>query len=353
MLNKQTVFVIGAGAGFDLDMPVGNQLANEIAEETNFRFKAGVLEGGDERVWIASRNMAVAVRIDQTSTMSAGRMITRGITYAQSIDNFVHTHSDKEAVKIVAKNAIAHRILEAERNSSLFMNPAAFGDFKDEEKVRNSWLQAFFSTLQDGVVEASNIENIFDNIGIINFNYDRCIEHFLFQAMQRLYPGKGSEYLADLIGRKLKIIHPYGAVGTLEWQGTNPSIQFGAKDDSYDLAKLSGGIRTYNEEVEDQQKIAELRNLVSAAGRIVFLGFHFHKQNIELISPPSKTPHLTGDVEVYATHVNRSPADKEFITLNRISRMLHGRRVYDVLSSTRDDCDCAQLFKRFGIRLAG
>lgn len=37
MLNKQTVFVIGAGAGFDVDMPVGNKLATEIAEETNFR----------------------------------------------------------------------------------------------------------------------------------------------------------------------------------------------------------------------------------------------------------------------------------------------------------------------------
>jgi hypothetical protein len=102
------------------------------------------------------------------------------------------THSDKEAIKIIAKNAIVHRILEAERNSSLFIDQAAFGRLKDEDMVRRSWLQAFFSTLQDGIIETQNIENISDNLGIINFNYDRCIEHFRFQAMQRLYPAKGT-----------------------------------------------------------------------------------------------------------------------------------------------------------------
>jgi hypothetical protein len=204
MLNKQTVFVIGAGAGFDVDMPLGSKLASEIAEDTYFRFEAKQLIGGNERVWTASRNMANAAGIDNNATLAAGRMITTGIAYAQSIDNYVHTHSDKEAVKIVAKNAIVHRIVEAERNSSLCIDQAhvEFGRFKDEDKVRGSWLQAFFSTLQDGVIEASNIENIFDNLSIINFNYDRCIEHFLFQAMQRLYPAKGTKYLAGLINRR-------------------------------------------------------------------------------------------------------------------------------------------------------
>jgi hypothetical protein len=354
MLNKQTVFVIGAGAGFDVNMPVGNQLATQIAEETNFRFNAGLQEGGNERVWAASLDMARAAAIDQTSTMSAGRMIATGITYAQSIDNYVRAHSDKQAVKIVAKNAIVHRILEAERDSLLFIDQAQamFGRFKDEKKVARSWLQAFFSILQDGVIEAHNIEDIFENLSIINFNYDRCIEHFLFQAMQRLYPTKGTGYLADLISRKLKIIHPYGVVGELEWQGSGPSIRFGAKDDSYDLAKLSGGIRTYNEEVEDSKKTNELRDLVSVAQRIVFLGFHFHKQNIELISPEPKAPELKGIIDVFATQVDRSPADKAFISHHRLRRVTHGRTLHPT-SSVQDDCDCTEFFQRFGILMAG
>ncbi|MBV9460013.1 MAG: hypothetical protein JO141_21210 [Bradyrhizobium sp.] len=181
MMNKQTVIVIGAGAGVDIDMPVGSKLAGEIAEDTNFRTDAGKRLGGDERVWAASVQMAKLVGIDQSSTLVAGRSIARGITYAQSIDNYVHAHSDKEIIKIVAKNAIVHRILEAERNSALFIDPSARGLFKKEEKVSQSWLQPFFTTLQDGIVEADNLENIFDNLSIINFNYDRCIEHFLFK----------------------------------------------------------------------------------------------------------------------------------------------------------------------------
>jgi hypothetical protein len=198
-----------------------------------------------------------------------------------------------------------------------------------------------------------HIENIFDNLSIINFNYDRCIEHFLFQAMQRLYPTKGSGYLTDLINRKLKIIHPYGVVGELEWRGSGPTIQFGAKDNSYDLAKLSGGIRTYNEEVDDREKIEELRDLVRVAERIVFLGFHFHKQNIELISLPLQTPPLPGEVEVFATHVDRSQAEKEFILHNRIVRILHGRGLNNGRSSVLDNHNCSSLFKTFGVLLAG
>ena len=103
MMNKQTVIVIGAGAGVDIDMPVGSKLAGEIAEDTNFRTDAGKRLGGDERVWAASVQMAKLVGIDQSSTLVAGRSIARGITYAQSIDNYVHAHSDKEIIKIVAK----------------------------------------------------------------------------------------------------------------------------------------------------------------------------------------------------------------------------------------------------------
>jgi hypothetical protein len=36
----------------------------------------------------------------------------------------------------------------------------------------------FFGLLQEGIVESRNLETIFDNLAIINFNYDRCVEHF-------------------------------------------------------------------------------------------------------------------------------------------------------------------------------
>ncbi|MBV9460012.1 MAG: hypothetical protein JO141_21205 [Bradyrhizobium sp.] len=170
--------------------------------------------------------------------------------------------------------------------------------------------------------------------------------------MQRLYPSKGTGYLAGLINQRLKIFHPYGTVGQLEWQGGGRSIHFGAADDTYDLAVLSGGIRTYNEEVEDQDKVKELRSLISTASRIVFLGFHFHRQNIELIAPESTAPNLSGNIEMLATHVDRSKEDRNFIFHNRLRRVMHGRSV-PAPERVLEACDCVQLFKNYGILFAG
>ncbi len=146
-------------------------------------------------------------------------MIAEGIKYSRSIDNYVHSHSDKEAVKTVAKIAIVQTILDAERACHISIDPQVHPPrFKDERRAHKSWLSDFFTVLQDGIVESKNLDEIFDNLTIINFNYDRCIEHYLFHVMHRLYPSKGEGHLTGLLNQKLKILHPYGLVGNLPWQ---------------------------------------------------------------------------------------------------------------------------------------
>jgi hypothetical protein len=51
--------------------------------------------------------------------------------------------------------------------------------------------------------------------------------------------------------------------------------------------KSSSRIRTFNEEVEDTTKIGQIRDAMCAASRVIFLGFHFHPQNLDLITPPN------------------------------------------------------------------
>lgn len=118
----------------------------------------------------------------------------------------------------------------------------------------------------------SQKNEIFDNLTIINFNYDRCIEHYLFHVMQRLYPSKGEGHLTGLLNQKLKILHPYGLVGNLPWQSRTNFVQFGGGAGN-NLAALSNQIRTYNEEVDDKQKIADIRGALAEAQRICFLVF--------------------------------------------------------------------------------
>ncbi|MEA2896590.1 MAG: hypothetical protein QOJ84_2205 [Bradyrhizobium sp.] len=41
--------------------------------------------------------------------------------------------------------------------------------------------------LTEGIKKNENLERIFDNVAFVNFNYDRCLEQFLWLALQQLY----------------------------------------------------------------------------------------------------------------------------------------------------------------------
>lgn len=348
MFDRPTVLVIGAGAGFDINMPLGEDLAERIAKAVDFYIDGGEYKKGDRRIAEALQRTG-----EWGSFLTAGRMIAGGIKYSRSIDNYVHAHSDKEAVKTVAKMAIVQTILDAEKDCHIGIAPDKHPPcFKDEGKTYKSWLSDFFSVLQDGVIEAKNLDKIFDNLTIINFNYDRCVEHFLFYVMQRLYPSKGERYVTELINAKLKILHPYGVVGNLPWQCKTNAVHFGGAGPYSDLATLSGQIRTYNEEVDDKQKIGEIRQAVAKAKIIVFLGFHFHKQNVELLSPEADQPPVTGTAVVYATQIKRSSADIGVIDAQRIPQILHGRVVLPSSSYTTQR-SCQEFFRDFGGILSG
>jgi thiamine pyrophosphokinase len=59
MLNRLTTFVIGAGAGFDLNMPVGEQLSRSIAEKTDIYFESGNQKTrGDTDLYLALKKIA-------------------------------------------------------------------------------------------------------------------------------------------------------------------------------------------------------------------------------------------------------------------------------------------------------
>jgi hypothetical protein len=133
-------------------------------------------------------------------------------------------------------------------------------------------------------ISLENVETIFDNVAFIVFNYDRCIEHFLFVALQQLY-AIDHTMAANLLS-KLCIIHPYGVVAELPFK-TRDGISFGGPADGYDAPylTLSNRIRTYSEQIEDPAELNAIREQVAAAEKIVFLGFAFHDQNLRMLQP--------------------------------------------------------------------
>ena len=203
-----------------------------------------------------------------------------------------------------------------------------------------SWLPDFFYILQDGIVASENIDSLFDNVSIINFNYDRCIEQFLFGAIRDLYQ-TDDQKTARLVS-KLRMFHPYGRVGFLPWQEEKRRVGFGVTDYG-ELVGLSSEIRTFNEQVEEGDELEAMREEVARAERIVFLGFHFHQQNMDLLK--AKGPKRGNSTGVYATAVQRSGPDVNIIG-KQIEQMLdeRGRPVHLAVHS---ELDCKGLFKNY------
>lgn len=155
-------------------------------------------------------------------------------------------------------------------------------------------------------LKKSEISKIFDNIEIINFNYDRCLEHFLPVSLASYYGVSPDDVRIRM--ENLRMHRPYGSVGKLPWQKHEaPSVQFGAASPQ-NLAAVASQIRTFSETIEEGEELAAIKNAVATADRIVFLGFAFHRQNVRLIAQE-----VQEHTEILATAYRISESDKGVI----------------------------------------
>ena len=204
--------------------------------------------------------------------------------YSKSIDSYFSAHDDDHYVKTVGKLAIVQAILEAERACDLWVDPTrASSKFRQYDKIIGSWLNDFLFLLTSGVAKSKySFIWVFDQLVIVNFNYDRCVEQFLWCALRELF--QISEfYAAELVRTKLKMLRPYGKVGDHPMGGRG--IPFGATLHPVQHEELANGIRTFNEQVEDEELIRSVHEEIEKCDRAIFLGFHFHKQNTDLLTP--------------------------------------------------------------------
>lgn len=282
MFSEPTVFVVGAGASAEYEIAVGDTLKLKIAELLDFYFDGHQLSRGDYQIaeWLKRRNQAASgiYQLSQKHFRSA-RLISQAMPHALSIDNFIDAHRGDENVSLCAKLAIVKSILDEESRSKISGLREEFKPF-DFGSVANTWIARLFQMLSEGVSRAE-VPHIFDNLSLIVFNYDRCIEAYLPRALGEYYdlqPPEVSQVMA-----RLRIIHPYGVAGGLD-QG-RLSIPFGSTE--VNLLDASEGIRTFSEGVGDPTTKSAITNALSVADTLVFLGFSFHPLNMKLLKAPT------------------------------------------------------------------
>lgn len=325
MFRRKTLFVLGAGSSAEVDMPVGESLKGLISEKLNIEYDqlGNNLVSGDRGVARALLRFAESGEGGYSNAkvlqqIQKAHSLRKALPHAISIDNLLDAHRGDKVVEICGKLGIFQSILEAEKRSKLFVSgnePVKF------DNLTKTWFAEFVKILTEEVPK-SEIGTIFNNVSFVNFNYDRCLEHYLANAISNYYGIEDKTVIETM--KSLKVLRPYGSVGLLPWQNndndSNFSLAFGADTflSDNDLYKLDKGvqllnrakqIKTFNEKQHEQQALNELHTAVREAQNIVFLGFAFHRQNLELLNPGAKCMARS----VFATNLGISDDDTRII----------------------------------------
>lgn len=291
MFSPQTVFVLGAGASFDLGLPTGDDLRSELLvvlerRENEARFVHRTLNEAIHGLCVRHAGNDWVTRFWEYS--SAAVRIRDALPMAVSIDNLLHTHRHDSLMIQLGKLAIATVILEKESSSHLSARKQIIrGDVQlaitNTPEMSKSWYLPLMRLLATGKT-VDQITHIFDNIAFVVFNYDRCLEHFLVNALMNYF--NVSDRVAINAVNHLTIIHPYGQVGHLKWQrdAENRVVSsFGNAEGK--IVEIADQILTFTESA-NEGVIGEVRNLIMGAETLVFMGFGYLPQNMELLSVP-------------------------------------------------------------------
>ena len=268
MFSKQTVFVIGAGASYECGLPLGIELVQRIAKSLD-----PATPHGEKLLPFLFDQFGSTERSDFER---AAEDLRAALKSSPSTDDALNwLSSDPFAVKL-GKTAIVKEILLAERNSVLYnsKSPAEFA------KLDDTWLHHFFSMAKRDS-RREDVGKIFKNTKIINFNYDRTIEQYLFLAFQQRGPLAAAE--AASVVKSLDIIRPYGYLGS-PWESKD--LPYGRVEETNPL-KMSDNILTLAEQ-RSEEVDHQIKQAISDAKVIVFLGFGFHRQNVEALTIDGK-----------------------------------------------------------------
>lgn len=351
MLQKKSVIIVGAGASKEYGLLSGVELKDRIKDFLNYDFKLGgfgELKSGNQEILEAIRNLA---KVDNTlgaKYFHSALRISRAMSQATSIDSYIETQND-ELIEQCGKLAIVQAILDSERQSKLCINK----DYNRDEKhfnfsaIEDTWLTEFFRLVTESC-RKEDLEERLSNVGFIIFNYDRCVEHYLYHAFQNFYDIH-AEKSAELINQ-IEIYHPYGVVGQLDWQEDNQDrtrISFGGEAKTQDLIKLSKQIKTFSESTKGQEsEIASIRELILSAEIVTFLGFAFHNQNMKLLFNDRliiKEEDKKIRQKCFATAYDVSESD--VIDIKRV--LSNCMKLMPQRAEVRSDCKCTDLFKEY------
>ena len=255
MIATPTTLVLGAGTSMGYGFPSGEKLKGDICElfgdeanEANQR-----LSQGNDHLFHPRDFADFANALRQSGLLSVDAFIERNPRYEGT-----------------GAMAIAHCLITYEDHERLF-----------PKRGTDNLYQYIFQCL------GADFPTFLDNrLSFITFNYDRSLEHYLYTALEYSNIGMNGVQLQQTLTRVmsgLKIVHVYGNIAPLPWQPGDPKRRYDTANDYGNTCMAAGYLRVMNSKRKGGQEIEVARNFLGDAERVCFLGFGYHKENIDLL----------------------------------------------------------------------
>jgi hypothetical protein len=290
LIDKKTVFVLGAGASCPYGYPSGARLRERIC----------LPQRGLAREYggygIADPSIRDIERFQDAFRKSS----------IKSIDLFM-AHNPKFAE--AGKYIIALEIFMAERQSlfreeaKLEKESSSYVQISPQNRLLRplflggDWHFHLYNRLIEGLVGLKALPDFSNgNLSFITFNYDRSLEQLFYEALRHSFTEIQEDEITKTL-KQLKILHVYGQITPLKWQDPNNGVDYKPGIDETLLRRAANNIRTIYEEKQNPE-LAEAQNLLKQADEIFFLGFGYAKENMEVLGLPGVIPE---NCNVYGT----------------------------------------------------
>lgn len=255
LIEKQTVFVLGAGASLPYDYPTGPELLNSIIEMIDFNERYLSKKSPNE-----TKGSLIIKSIHEKCTKDVlGKFLNlkNGLkdSSRSSIDTFLENRPE---FCDIGKRCIAWNLINREHT---------------EIRGKRDWFEHLHD--QELARDCKSIEDYSqNNINFITFNYDRLLEHNLMTRLKGTY-GNSNEECAEIIKDSFNIVHIHGKLDDLDWEN-DAGRAYGQKPETTEeWKKAAHGINIIHEKMGDKP-FKEAIKLIENAELIVFLGLNLH-----------------------------------------------------------------------------
>jgi hypothetical protein len=206
------------------------------------------------------------------------------------------------------------------------------------------WYSYLYNRLNEGLVGKNALPDFSNgNLAFITFNYDRSLEHFLYESLTNSFTEVPEPEVINCLN-KLKILHVYRQIAPLKWQDPNEGVDYRPQISESLLRTAAKNIKTIYEEKESPE-LAEAHKLIESAQRIIFLGFGYRPENMDVLNLPDL---IRGGCEIRGTAFNMIEEEVKRIPDTMLLRMRGDGSSYSGSYNTRiEPCDCLMLLRKY------